>query len=184
MQFLENPHFDFLGRAKFALILSVLLVAGGIYFVATGDGARELVFEVAVEGRELSLRPATPVTFTRLHSTRAIDEAREAGVASRKKAAARKAAKPGPMSKAEAAAKAKPKKKAAPKAKKEEKPKKEAKKEPAEKKDEKPKADEKETKPKKKAPAKKASVKKAAPKKVAAKKKAEQPLFQGSPAIC
>ena len=37
MKFLDNPKFDFLGRAKFALVVSVLLVAGGIYFIASGQ---------------------------------------------------------------------------------------------------------------------------------------------------
>jgi len=36
MKILDNAQFDFLGRAKYFLVVSVLLVAGGIYTVASG----------------------------------------------------------------------------------------------------------------------------------------------------
>ncbi len=41
-----------------------------------GEGARKLVFVVTAEGTELTVTPGTPMTFTLLHSTRAIDMAR------------------------------------------------------------------------------------------------------------
>jgi preprotein translocase subunit SecF len=37
MEILKNPNFDFLGRAKYALVLSALLVASGIYAIASGQ---------------------------------------------------------------------------------------------------------------------------------------------------
>ena len=37
MKILDNPQFDFLGRAKYFLVLSVLLVAAGIYAMASGQ---------------------------------------------------------------------------------------------------------------------------------------------------
>ena len=37
MQILKNPNFDFLGRAKYLLVVSLVLVAAGIYVVATGQ---------------------------------------------------------------------------------------------------------------------------------------------------
>jgi preprotein translocase subunit SecF len=37
MEILKNPNFDFLGRAKYFLAVSVLLVAAGIYAVASGQ---------------------------------------------------------------------------------------------------------------------------------------------------
>ncbi len=37
MEILKNPNFDFLGRAKYALVLSALLLAAGIYAIASGQ---------------------------------------------------------------------------------------------------------------------------------------------------
>jgi preprotein translocase subunit SecF len=37
MEILKNPNFDFLGRAKYLLVASVLLVAAGIYVIASGQ---------------------------------------------------------------------------------------------------------------------------------------------------
>jgi preprotein translocase subunit SecF len=36
MEILKNPNFDFLGRARYLLVVSVLLVAAGIYAIASG----------------------------------------------------------------------------------------------------------------------------------------------------
>jgi preprotein translocase subunit SecF len=37
MEFLKNPNIDFLGRAKYALVVSGLLIAVGIYVIASGQ---------------------------------------------------------------------------------------------------------------------------------------------------
>jgi preprotein translocase subunit SecF len=37
MEILKNPNFDFLGRAKYGLVLSILLVGAGIYAIASGQ---------------------------------------------------------------------------------------------------------------------------------------------------
>jgi preprotein translocase subunit SecF len=37
MEILKNPNFDFLGRAKYFVLLSLLLVAAGVYAVASGQ---------------------------------------------------------------------------------------------------------------------------------------------------
>jgi preprotein translocase subunit SecF len=36
MEIIKNPHIDFLGKAKYAIALSVLLVAAGLFWVASG----------------------------------------------------------------------------------------------------------------------------------------------------
>jgi preprotein translocase subunit SecF len=37
MEIIKNPHIDFLGKAKYALVLSALLIAAGLYWVVSGQ---------------------------------------------------------------------------------------------------------------------------------------------------
>ena len=36
MEIIKNPHIDFLGKAKYAITLSILLIAAGVFWVASG----------------------------------------------------------------------------------------------------------------------------------------------------
>jgi preprotein translocase subunit SecF len=65
MEILKNPNFDFLGRAKYFLVLSTLLVAGGIYMIASGQVRYGVEFS---GGTQLILQFQSPPEIDRIRA--------------------------------------------------------------------------------------------------------------------
>jgi preprotein translocase subunit SecF len=65
MEILKNPNFDFLGPAKYFLVLSTLLVAAGIYMIASGQVRYGVEFS---GGTQLILQFQSPPEIDRIRA--------------------------------------------------------------------------------------------------------------------
>ena len=63
MEFIKNPHFEFLGKAKYFFVLSGLLVAAGIYVAVSGHLTYGVEFS---GGTQLILRFQNPPAIDKI----------------------------------------------------------------------------------------------------------------------